>query len=270
MDRRLPVLGAAAALVVGPLALAAPASAASAPAQVRVLHGIPGTPVDVYVDGKRALDDFQPKTVTDDIGLPAGPHKVAIFPATAPDGSGTPLVSATLTVPKTGNVSAVAHLTADGKPTITPYVNDVSSTGAGKGRLTVRHDAAAPAVDVLAGGAPVFRGLTNPEQASAVLPAGTVSAAVALAGTTAPVIGPADVPVGAGQLTVVYAIGSAADKTLDVLVQTLPASGGSPSGVAAGTGGLFDDGAGLPVAVWVAVAGGVLLATGGGLRLARR
>src|SRR5690606_15228641 len=60
----------------------------------------------------------------------------------------------------------------------------------------------------LAGGEAVISDLSNPNEASLDLPAGTVSASVAAAGTTDPVIGPADVPVVAGQSTIVYAIGS--------------------------------------------------------------
>ena len=76
----------------------------------------------------------------------------------------------------------------------------------------------------------MFSGLTNPNEESAELPAGTVSASVAAAGTTEPVIGPADVPVTAGQATIVYAIGSLQDSTLDVLVQTVPLAGGDAAG----------------------------------------
>ena len=101
------------------------------------------------------------------------------------------------------------------------FVNDTSTTPAGEGRLVVRHTAAAPAVDVLAGGTAVISGLANPDEATLTLPAGTVSAAVAAAGTTDPVIGPADVPVVAGQVTIVYAIGSLEEQTLGVLVQTI-------------------------------------------------
>ena len=41
------------------------------------------------------------------------------------------------------------------------------------------------------------------------------------AGATDPVIGPADVPVEEGNVTIVYAIGSLEDDTLGVAVQTL-------------------------------------------------
>jgi len=271
MTRALSVLGAAGAAALLPLALAAPAGAQAAGAEVRVLHGIPGTPVDVYVNGERALDDFAPGTTTDDLALPAGTYSVAVFPADAADASGQAVIGPVdLTVPASGNVSAIAHLGADGTPTITPFVNDTAAAADGQGRLVVRHTAAAPAVDVLAGGQPVFSGLTNPNEDSADLPAGTVSASVAAAGTTEPVIGPADVPVTAGQATIVYAIGSLQDSTLDVLVQTVPLAGGdaAPAGVPAGSGGLVDQG-GLPTSVLLATGVGLAVALTGGTALAR-
>ena len=271
MTRALTALGAAGAAALLPLALAAPAGAQEAGAEVRVLHGIPGTPVDVYVNGERALDDFAPGTTTDDLALAAGSYSVAVFPADAADDSGQAVIGPVdLAVPASGNVSAIAHLGADGAPTITPFVNDTAAAAAGQGRVVVRHTAAAPAVDVLAGGQPVFSGLTNPNEDSADLPAGTISASVAAAGTTEPVIGPADVPVTAGQATIVYAIGSLEDSTLDVLVQTVPLAGGddAPAGVPAGSGGLVDQG-GLPTSVLLATGAGLAVALTGGTALVR-
>jgi hypothetical protein len=269
--RKTRALGATGAAALLPLALAAPVSAQEAGAEVRVLHGIPGTPVDVYVNGERALDDFAPGTTTDDLALAEGTYSVAVFPADAADASGEAVIGPVdLAIPASGNVSAIAHLGADGAPTITPFVNDTSAAPAGQGRVVVRHTAAAPAVDVLVGGQPVFSGLTNPNEDSAELPAGTISASVAAAGTTEPVIGPADVPVTAGQSTIVYAIGSLEASTLDVLVQTVALEGGdaAPAGVPAGSGGLVDQG-GLPTSVLLATGVGLAVALTGGTALAR-
>jgi hypothetical protein len=55
-------------------------------------------------------------------------------------------------VPAGANITVVAHLDASGDPALTPYVNDVSRIPAGQARLIVRHDAAAPTVDVRANG----------------------------------------------------------------------------------------------------------------------
>ena len=228
----------AAAATGGLLALAvAPGAALAADAQVRVVHGIPGLPVDVYVDGERTLDDFQPGTVAGPLALPAGDYQIDITAADAEDAS-EPALSGTASVPDGGTVSLVAHLSEGGEPTLTPFVDDVSELDAGQARLAVRHTAAAPAVDVLAGGEAVVSGLTNPDEEVLELPAGTVSAAVAAAGTTDPLIGPADLPLEAGVLTNVYAIGSLDDGTLDLVVSAVPAGHSAPSGVPAGTEGL--------------------------------
>src|SRR5947208_2540725 len=143
----------------------------------------------------------------------------------------------------------------------------------GKARLVVRHTAAAPAVDVLAGGEPVFTGLTNPGQQTADLAPGPVSAAVAVAGTTKPVIGPADLTLKAGQATVVYAVGSAKDSTLRLVTQSLAAAQAQiPQGVNAGSGGLAADGSGNVPVAGALILGGLMLITAGGLvaALARR
>ena len=100
-------------------------------------------------------------------------------------------------------------------------MNDVSAVPAGQARLVVRHTAAAPAVDVLAGGKPVIQGLTNPNEKALEVPAGSVSAAVAAAGTTDPVIGPADLDLKEGTATFVHAIGSLQDKTLSLVSFTV-------------------------------------------------
>jgi hypothetical protein len=223
------------------VAFAPSAMAQDANASVVVVHGIPDTPVDVYVNDELTLDDFAFGTVTDALSLPAGTYNLDVRAADA-EASADPILTADATLAGGDNVSIVAHLDAAGAPKITPFANDTAPVAAGNGRLVVRHTAAAPAVDVLAGGTPTFTNLSNPNEAKADLPAGTVSAAVALAGTTAPVIGPADVPVTEGSATIVYAVGSAEDANLSVLVQTIGGLHSSPAGVDTGNSGLVDDG----------------------------
>jgi len=184
----LAVLGLAAGFAM--LGLGGVAAAADN-ASVSVVHGIPKTPVNVFVNGKLTLRDFQPGKVAGPLSLPAGSYQVRVFPAANTAGTGNPVISATATVPAGANVSLVAHLDTAGKPVLTPYVNDVSRVAAGQARLVVRHTAAAPAVDVRAGGTPVVRGLTNPRQQELTVPAGSVRADVVLAGTSTVVIGPA-------------------------------------------------------------------------------
>ena len=195
---------------------------AAAPASVSVLHAIPGVVVDVYVDNKKVIDDFEPGTLTQTVHVPAGSHTLAITAADAADASAPVIGPVDLTVASGMNYTAVAHLSEAGVPTAALFTNDTSAPGAGQGRLTVRHVAAAPAVDVLANGTPAITGLTNPNESVLVLPVGTISAAVAATGTTAALIGPADVAIAAHTNTIVYAWGSLADGTLALAVQTVP------------------------------------------------
>jgi hypothetical protein len=244
-----------------PLALAAPASASSAgEATVSVLHAVPGLTVDVYANGAELIPDFEPGTLTDPQQLPAGTYDLAVFAAGADPATDAPAIElADATVPAGANITVVAHLGADGTPVLTPFVNDVSALDAGKARLSVRHTAAAPAVDVRAGGTPVIEGLENPGEETLVLDAGTVSADVVLAGTDTVAIGPADLPLAEGTATFVYAWGSAEDANLALAVQTVDGLHSSPSGVPSGeaplTGTAWLAALGLAALVGAGVAG---------------
>ena len=241
---RLRTLGLASAVAGAGLLLAAPpAGADSHTATVSVLHAVPDTPVDVYANGEELLADFQPGTLTDPLSLPAGSYDLAIFPAGSDPASTQPAAAAQdVSVPAGANATVVAHLTEAGAPVLTPFVNDTSAVPAGQSRVTVRHTAAAPAVDVRAGGQPVIRGLANPGEQTLTVPAGTVAADVVLAGTDTVAIGPADLPLAEGATTIVYAWGSQ-QAGYELAVQTLSGAHSAPSGVPGGSAGLVDDGA---------------------------
>jgi hypothetical protein len=262
------------ARAAGALALAAalllvggPAHAAST-ATVSVLHAVPGVTVDVYANGQKLLTGFTPGTLTDPMQVPAGSYDLAVYP-TGADPSGTqPAAEAKgVAVPEGANATLVANLTEQGKPTLNAFVNDLSPVPAGKARVTVRHVAAAPAVDVRAGGTPVITGLTNPEEQSLVVDAGTVSADVVLAGTDTVAIGPADLALAEGATTAVYAWGSE-EAGYQLAVQTISGASSAPGGVPAGSGGQAEDR--LPSALVGISLAGVLVAGAAGLRLASR
>lgn len=210
----------------------------SAAAELTVFHGIPGIAVNVYVNGALTLDNFTPGSFSNTLKLPAGTYSVAITGADAKDASAPVIGPVNLTLRSGGNYTVVAHLTAAGTPTATLFQNNQERVGKGKGRLTVRHVAAAPAVDVLANGVAAITKLTNPHEVSLTLPVGTISAAVAATGTSAPLIGPASVTIVKRTNTIVYAWGSLADGTLALAVQTV---GGKTAGVSNSRGGHADD-----------------------------
>ena len=225
-------------------AVAGPAGAAEGDGTVYVVHGVPGATVDVYVNGAKTLPNFTPGKVAGPLSLPAGDYAIKIFKAGDDPATATAVIDQSVTLPAGANASLVAGLNASGKPTLFTFVNNVSAGAAGQGRLAVAHTAAAPAVDVLANGSAAFTNLVNGKEDTADLAAGTVSASVVATGTTGPaLIGPADVPVTSGMLTVVYAIGApeaaGSASTLGVVTQQIPLAA-APAMVQTGTAGLLD------------------------------
>lgn len=246
-----------AAGVVAGIALAAgfvaPAQAISATtADLYVFHGIPDLPVDVYVDGALTLDDFQPGTFAGPLDLPAGDYEVALTAADAADASAPVLGPITLTLEAGKSYTAAAFLDADGNPTAKLFTNDVATTNAGEGRLTVRHTAAAPAVDILANGAVAFSNVVNGAEGTANLPVGTISASVVPTGATEPVVlGPADVPIQDGVLTIAYAWGSLEGDTLALASQNITVGHTNPGGVPSGTAGYAAERDAMTQAFWI-------------------
>ncbi|MDF1700854.1 MAG: DUF4397 domain-containing protein [Planctomycetota bacterium] len=197
-------------------------------AAVTVVHGVPGLVVDVYVDGALALENFQPRTITDVIPLPCGPHDLAIVAAGAPPTA--PLLSASVNLAAGSDSTVVAHLAADGSPRLSVFANDLTRKR-WYSRVVVRHTAAAPAVDVLLERtwrwwrftAAALENIENGQEAAGNVRAGRYLASVYGAGALgAPVLGPARLKLRARQATFVYAIGSLADGTLELLTQTRP------------------------------------------------
>jgi hypothetical protein len=254
-------LSAAAMLVA---AFAGPASAQADEGTVTVVHGVPDLTVDVYVNGEVTLEDFEPGTITDPLTLPAGDYELEVRPA-GEDPESDPAISGNASLPAGANASIVAHLDADGEPTLSTFVNDTDEIGAGDARLTVRHTAAAPAVDILADGSALVSGLANPDEATTEVPAGTYEVAVAPEGTTEPVLGPTDLTLDEGTGYFVYAIGSADEGNLDLLVQTITGLHSNPDGVPAGSGGMADDAMPTWLAALSAAAAASALVAGGRL-----
>ena len=222
------------------LLFAAPAGAQDGNSDVYVLHGIPGVTVDVYVNGDLTLEDFEPMDVAGPLSLPAGDYQIEIFAADADPSADEAVIDVTPAVPGGANLSVIAHLDADGNPTLSAFANDLSETAAGDGRVSIRHTAAAPAVDIVAAGAAV-EGLTNISNGSEAvvdLPAGDYPTGIAATGTTE-VLFDAPVTVAAGTNTIVYAVGDLAGGSFGLMAQQLDTHGAdTPSGVPAGDSGL--------------------------------
>jgi hypothetical protein len=240
-------------------------------AKVSVLHGVPGITVDVYANGQELIPNFTPGTLAGPLDVPAGTYDLQVFPDGQAPGSGTPAIEASdVQVPAGANATVAAHLDEGGNPKLTVFVNDTSPVGAGQARLTVRHLAAAPAVDVRAGGTPVITGLSNPNEQTLVTDAGTVSADVVLAGTTQVALGPADITLAEGTSTIAYAWGSAQQGSLALATQTIDGLHSNPSGVPGGEAGLVAQDVSSGGSPWPVLLTGLLVAAVTALAVARR
>jgi hypothetical protein len=204
--------------------LGAPAAQANTQlATVSVLHAIPAglgaDVVDVYAGDALLIDDFKPGTLQT-LRVPGGTYDLAVFADGVTPETGTPVLEARNTrVPAGANATVTANLNASGQPALNVFVNNTTKVKKGNGRLTVRHIAAAPAVDVRVNKNVLFKNLRNPKQRVAQAPIGTYNADVVLAGTKTVAIGPAKVTLKRNINTIVYAWGSAADGTLQLAVQ---------------------------------------------------
>lgn len=278
MKKLLAGLAAAAAVAIAPGVVGAQDGAT-----VTLLHGIPGVTVDVAVDGAVVIPGFEPgatqdlsafagQTLTNLDARLAGTEDVVIGPLDE------------FTVPDSGNWTVVAHLDADGNPTITPFENNTEMTADGQGRLTVRHTAAAPAVDLVVGDARPIENAANGASAELELPAGEIAGAQLAPTGEDPLIDVPTVNLAAGTNLIVYAVGSLADETFTFYTQEIEvgmeaAAGGedegegedegdgTPAPTAVNTGSPIEDGS--TIALLAAAAGMVLLA-GGALTLRRR
>ncbi len=269
------ILAGVAAMAAALLVIPAGTSSAQAKADIMLLHGIPGITVDVAVDGAVVIPGFKPGDMQDLSSFagqtlknlevrPTGTTDVAIGPV------------ASFAVPSSGSWTVVAHLDAAGKPTLTPFENDTSAAASGQGRLTVRHTAAAPAVDIILGDARPVENLSNPKEASLDVPAGEIAGAK-IAPTGGAAI--ADVPtvnVKAGTNLIVYAVGSLADNTFTFYTQEVKlesagssAGDGTPAPTAVNTGGEPGSSSNSSLALFAGAAGLFALA-GGAVALRRR
>lgn len=202
------------------VSLAAAGALAAQDAKLSVIHGIPGlpAPVEVFANGNR-LFAFDFGTCKGPLSLPAARYNVEVRL------NGTPVLTAPLDLQAGRDYSAIAHLTASGANTLSLFQNDISPIAAGSARVVVRHTAAAPTVDVgldrNGSRFATIRGLSNPQSQQADVPADDYSASLFPAGGSTAVLGPARLPLAAGQVTIVYAIGSLSGGSLELLTQPI-------------------------------------------------
>jgi hypothetical protein len=245
------------------LALPVAAGAQGSAAHVRVAHFSPDAPaVDIYVDGDKVLSGVEYPTVSEYLQLPAGSYDLAVRPAGAA-ASSDPVIEATAEV-KAGDAYTVAAVGALADIEAQIFTDDLSAPAAGKAKVRVIHAAPeVPAVDVAVEGGPtLFEGAEFPSATDyAEVDAATYPVQVKAAGSDE-VLLEASLPVKAGTIYSVAAIGGAGKDVRLLPVVDATGTGRAPhGGIATGAGGTAP-GATVP-GLSLVLAGAAVLALAG-------
>lgn len=211
----------------------APAGAAT----LFVGHGIDGQdlglpqalPVDVCLVTDMGLAPLKAGLMFQEIelisdGLDAGRYDVEVRVSGGPACEGPVAAAASIFLGIGENATALAHLTEQGTPTITKFVNDVRPLGADETRLYARHGAAFGDVDVyLRSGnkSARIRNLENPDQEGATLKAGRWGVAIFPSGSPRDRVFAQVLSLDPGFAYFAYAVGSPANETFTVLIQAI-------------------------------------------------
>lgn len=207
-------------------------------ATVHVIHGISGgtlglpatLPVDVWANGAPLIPGFEFGDVVGPVDLPAGTYELRVYLAGSDPDVDTPVLSLDATLAADSDVDIVAHFTEDGGIALTPFANNNTPKVSPVSpriqrrdtRLTVRHAAALPRV-VINRLLPVDPTFANGGEISYDLDPGTYRFWLSRAGGPfALSFDPIEVALGADLHYFVYAVGSPADESFQLLLRTSP------------------------------------------------
>ncbi|MEM9748960.1 MAG: hypothetical protein AAF945_19875 [Actinomycetota bacterium] len=207
--------------------------------RISLVHAIPGVEVDLSLDGDDFASDFQLGEVRD-ISEFAGRSLAGL--AARRVGTEQPLgpISAT-SVPAEGPASVVVHLDETLSILVTAFDDTAPSPAPapGNGLLTVRHVAAAPAVDVFLQATAQTVSLAPTAEVNLVVPAGALGPASLLRSGDALLVLP-DITIVEGRRSVVYVSGTAGEGSLVTTLDSF-AIGTSENGPKAPNGNGDDD-----------------------------
>lgn len=192
------------------------------------LHAIPlgngADKVDVYSNNKLLLDNAIPGQLSR-FTVDRGTIQIKVYADGITPASSTPalLISKEIYLVNGADVTFVAQLNQSAKPELNIYKNMITAPGKKRSWLTIRHVAAAPAVDIRTDGKVAFSSVSNSVERKSSLAIKTYSVDAVLPDThTTIVIPAATITLKSDVNTVVYAWGSAAQNNLKFAIQEIP------------------------------------------------
>jgi len=202
-------------------------------ATLAIAHAVPdlgaASAVDVYAGSTRIAQDLDPGDL-ETVRLKPGDYDIVVVPAGESRVSSTPLLSTDdIELRPGGNHTLTLHLSETGRPTTTFFTNKTRTVGQNMGRMTFRHIAHAPSVDVRSRGSRIMTDLGNGDGADTGLMAGDYKVRVVREGTREKLV-PMSVQAitnapgrqDMGNNRIVYLWGSQKDGSLRLMVQDFP------------------------------------------------
>jgi hypothetical protein len=216
-----------------------PSVGATGPAQVYVVHGIPGKdlgvnpalPVDIKVGNLCALTNFTFGQIAGPVPLPPGTYRIQISLSDGKCGK-PPVIAENVLFGRSENAAVVAHLRVNGQPTLTKFTNFVQNPGSNKSRLLIRHTANAPVVDITAqrpwASQPALKvvGVANAQvkygEVNVTVPSGKWDVRLFPTGSSTVVFGPVQLNLSAQKIYMIFAVGSLKNGTFTLLSKEIP------------------------------------------------
>lgn len=200
-------------------------------AELSVVHGVNGTdlglaealPVDISLSGSCALKNVPFRTVSSTLQVAAGSHEVVIRLSNG-NCTGALVAQTRLDLSINENSTIVAHLSEEGAVRLTKFINDRQPTANNLGRVTLRHTAAAPAVDIwyrARRASRVVRALRSGEQNGSETIANSYNFIIYTSSPRRQALPNVSQSVEANQQLIVYVVGSAKKGSLSLITQRL-------------------------------------------------
>lgn len=214
-------------------------SAPRATGRITIVQAFPEATLDVAVDGRVVARDAEVRTVVRPLDLAAGKHEVTFTGA-----DGVQPMTTIVDVRAGSSSDVVLHRPASitGDPVVNVYRTPRRPISPGKARVLLAHTATVAPADVEVDDTVVFRNIANGEFAEAELPAGAHQVALLPSGVAGkPLLGPLRLSLAPATATMVYAVGSPANASMDVIVHTVDVSDDgsvAPARIDTGSAGL--------------------------------
>lgn len=205
-------------------------SQASAPTgKVFIVQAVPAERITVAVDGRNVESAVEVGGVIGPLSLSPGQHEVTLRAS-----KGQWSVGTQVQVKASRSMDVVLHRPASrqGDPVVSTYDVPMKPIAPNKARVVLAHTATAPPADVRVDGTTVFTNIANGEFAKADVPAGEHVVALLPSGGQPKdaFLGPLTVDLPATTVTMVYAVGSPRNNSMQVVAHevSLASDGSSP------------------------------------------